>query len=410
MIAGLWNNINIDMKEIGLRNIRLIIYKGDSVPNIKNASNYYEWTYTENNPEPWQSQVIYNNYTYIDSSKCEKNGAIYSFYVGVRNTLPKDIFSREQWNIKIYSNNDLVYSDFFWLERATYGLARSRGDNIHFNVDPFTEMQSYGSDYFTFRNTGNVPLKINARYPDFLDFVEFINFESHMSPKKNYNFELLVNSGSWQPQRIIREGTISAEVPGDYIIDDDDAMVYLKTAFKLDLPVLRVFVGHSGYELEDILDTGLTFQYKKNVQMYEGEIIDLNAYVSGDGTINLDIWTNDTKNIRILKIFKNDVEITSPFDIISTSTEEQHIVVRVEAIREGQTGDINYDFKTDTGRRANYQTRIIIGPPQEPEKDDSSEKTHLTFGSNTLITGIVVISVLAAIIYMFFSQIKHKRR
>ncbi len=410
LVAGIWNNIDIDMGSQKPRNLKLILHKGDDIPSVKNSSTYYEWTYTENDAEPWNSQIDYENYTYIDASNCNKNKAVYSFKIGVKDILPKEIFSREEWTIKLYSNNQLVYEDNFWLEKATRGLAHSHGDIISFYCDPFVEMDADGNDFFTLKNTGNVPLKIKAGYPDFVDFIEFSSFTEHLSPKKDYNYELTLHSGSWQPQRIERTGTVSAKVLDKYIVDDTDSMVYLKTAFKLDLPSLNVFVGHSGYELiEDILDTGLSFQYKKNVKMYESEIIDLNAYVSGDGNINLDIWTNDTENIRILKILKNGNEVNSPFDITSTSTEEQKIVIRVEAIREGKSGDIHYDFKTNTGKTKSFQTHITIDEPKE-EIEETSEKSKLSFGSNNLVTGVIVISIISVIIYMFISQIRHKRR
>ncbi len=410
LVAGIWNNIDIDMGSQKPRNLKLILHKGDSLPTIKNSSNYYEWTYTENDAEPWKSQINYENYTYIDTSNCDKYKAVYSFKIGIKDILPKEIFSREKWTIKLYSNNQLVYSNNFWLEKATRGLAHSHGDVIYFYADPFTEMTASGNNFFTLKNTGNIPLEIKAEYPNFVDFIEFDSFTEHLSPKKDYNYELTLHSGSWQPQRIVRTGTVSAKVLDKYIVDDTDSMVYLKTAFKLDLPSLNVFVGHSGYELiEDILDTGLSFQYKKNVEMYEGEIIDLNAYISGDGTINLDIWTNDSRNIRILKIIKNGKEISSPFDITSTSTEEQKIVVRVEAIREGKSGDIHYDFKTNTGKTKSFQTHITISEPYE-EIEETSKKSKASFGSNNIITGVVVISIISVIIYMFISQIRHKRR
>lgn len=393
------------------RNLELILYKGDSVPHTKNASNYYKWTYKEKNSNLWESQIDYDNYTYIETSKCNKNKEKYSFYVGVRDTLPKPIFSREQWKIEIHSNNKIVYDDVFWLEKATRGLAHSHGDIIHFYVDPFTEMDTMGRDYFILKNTGNIPLSLDAEYPNFVDFIEFKTFTKNIPPGKSIDYELQLHSGSWQPQRIERKGTVSAKVLDKYIIDDVNSLVYLKTAFTLDLPILKVYVGHSGYELiEDILDTGLSFQYKKNIKMYEGEKRDLNAYISGDGSINLDIWTPDTKNIRILKILKNDKEISSPFEIISTSNTEQKIVIRVEAIREGKSGDINYDFKTNTGKTKSFQTHITIGKPLEEKEEGSKEKSKMSLGANNILTGIVVLSILSVIVYMFISQLKHKRR
>lgn len=59
--------------------ISIVAYLGNEIPNVENRSinNYYRWEY--DNGE-WKDKSGYES-SYIDSSKCKKNGNIYSFYI-----------------------------------------------------------------------------------------------------------------------------------------------------------------------------------------------------------------------------------------------------------------------------------------------------------------------------------------
>jgi hypothetical protein len=374
-----------------------------------NLSN--EWEYKQNNPIHWISSIDYNSYDYIDSDKCEKSKNIYNFYVGISDTFPNTPFFNEDWKIEVYENDNKIHSENIFVEKPTKGIAKSHGDVIYFYIDPFTEMTTQGSDYFTLKNTGNVPMNIKVTYHNLEYLIEFTSFTDRIYPSDSANYHISLNSNSWQPQIITDYGEGIGQIPEDMILDDTDAFVSLKSALAVNAPDIRLFVGHSRHELvENLFDIGLSFQYQKNVNMDEGETKDISAYISGDGHLRLSIWTDDTENIRILKIFKNNEELNSPFDIHSTSTSEQKITVRVEAIREKKSGDINYKLEALDGRSHTYKTHVEINPLSGPINDLTGIKSDSGLGSNTLVTMIVVISIFLVLGYMIISQLRSKRR
>ncbi len=413
LVSGVWNYINVSMNSEQPRDLGLVLYKGDELPNDKNRTSYYEWMYDQDKSNHWISMIQYNDFNYIDTSKCKKIGSLYSFYIGISDFLPNIPFYKEEWTLDIYENNQKTYSECFYLEKPTKGIAHSHGDVIYFYIDPFNEMDASGNDFFTLKNTGNVPLDISVSYSDLEYLIEYTHFTKRIAPSKSANYHVSLHSGSWPPQLITDMGEGVGKIPEEYIIDDTDAFVYLKSALAIGVPDLRVFVGHNKYELvENLFDIGLSFQYKKSLKMDEGEIKDLDVYISGDGRLNLDIWTDDTDNIRILKILKNGQEINSPFDIYSTSSSEQKITIRVEAIRERKTGDIKYKLETLDGRSQTYSTHIEINALDDDSslKKLAEDKKESSLGANTVVTMIVVISIFLVLGYMIVSQLKHKRR
>ena len=161
LVAGMWNNLEVTMSLDKPRDLRVVLFKGDTTPQNKNYSNYYEWKYIHDSDNHWESMVEYNNFSYIDVDKCKKSENIYTFCVGISDTLPNTPFYKDEWKMEIYENNDKIYSEYFYLEKPTKGIAKSHGDIIYFYVDPFTEMVAPGTDFFTLKNTGNVPLDVS---------------------------------------------------------------------------------------------------------------------------------------------------------------------------------------------------------------------------------------------------------
>jgi hypothetical protein len=189
--------------------------------------------------------------------------------------------------------------------------------------------------------------------------------------------------------------------PTSYFIDSN-ATVALYSAFVLDIPVLKIYVGHSNYKITEIPGTGITFQHLEQVNMYEGEIRDIKAYVSGNGTVRLEV-SADGQNIRLLKLFDGTTETSSPLNFISTSTSERTISAQIEAVSEGKTGILTYTL-TSGGTTQTYTTQIIIGPPA------SQEGNGISASPDFIGKIIVVIIVLLVVLYMVFSYVKHKRR
>ena len=400
LISGVWHYLNLTIAN-NPEEIKMVLYKGNTTPTDKNFENYYEWKYVKSNPVQWEDLIKYNNYSYINSTKCKKTNNQYSFYLGISNTLPNIPYYRENWTVEIYYNEEKAYIENIFVEVPTSGLANSHGGTIIFSIDPFTEMDSQGSDYFVLKNTGNVPLSISINYPKFSEFMEFTKYFEKISVSEKADYHLQVHSKSWQPQRMSDEGSGYGRIPNYLIIDDFKAMVILQTELGITIPVLYVYVGHSQYELVEIKDAGISFQYQRNIAMHEGEIENLQVFISGNGEAILDIWS-DEKNVSIKKISTKKGQVNSPLTITSTDTEEYTITVTVEAIRENHIGKIFYNLDTG-GNSQTFTTTIEIGPPIPINE-------QLVNYSTSSMMFVVIGVIIVVIIYIVVSQIKYKRR
>ncbi|MBN2603425.1 MAG: hypothetical protein JXA91_04770 [Candidatus Thermoplasmatota archaeon] len=400
LISGIWHYLNLTISN-NPEEIKIILYKGNTTPSDKNFENYYEWKYFKNNPVQWADLIKYNNYSYINSEKCKKTNNQYSFYLGISNSLPNIPYYRENWTLEIYNNEEKAHIENIFVEVPTSGLANSHGGTIIFSIDPFTEMVSQGSDYFVLKNTGNVPLSISINYPKFSEFMEFTKYTEKISVSEKADYHMQVYSQSWQPQRMSDGGSGSGGIPNEFIIDDYKAMITFQTIIDIAIPVLYVYVGHSQYELVEIKDAGISFQYQRNIAMQEGEIENLQVFISGNGEAILDIWS-DEKNVSIQKITTKNGQVNLPLTITSTDTEEYTITVTVEAIRENHIGKIFYNLDTG-GNSQTFSTTIEIGPPIPINE-------QLVNYSTSSMMFVVIGVIIVVIIYIVVSQIKYKRR
>jgi cobalamin biosynthesis Mg chelatase CobN len=180
-----------------------------------------------------------------------------------------------------------------------------------------------------------------------------------------------------------------------------NATVTLYTSFIIDVPQLVIYVGHSNNKIDEIQGTGITFQYLEKLNMYEGEIRDISAYISGNGTVTVDVWA-DEKNISALKLYDGTTETHSPISFTSTNTSERTIVVTVKALSEGTTGVLHYRVSSNNVTKL-YTTQITIGPPVSRNKEISTNPS-------SIMQIIVIIVILLVVIYMVFLYVKNRMR
>jgi hypothetical protein len=376
------------------------IYKDDEQDSEnKNETNFYEWEYNNNSSIKWRDASGYN-IDYIKAEYCIKKGNICSFYIGIKDTLPNVVDYWENWTGDVYSNGNKIHSQGIVIEKLVTGISASEPSSIIFYVEPFTQMNVQGNDFFKIGNAGNIPLSIEIDYNRYNNVIELTNFNKNLFPGEINTHYITLHSQSWPPgiKEIKIEGVGS--YPNSYFIDTN-ATVTLYSAFVIDIPLLKIYVGHSNYKINELPNTNITFQHLEKIDMYEGETRDIKVYVSGNGTVKLEIVA-DEENIRLLKLKEDNVEKTSPITFLSTNDSERIITARVEAISEGETGILDYELTTG-GVTKTYTTQILIGPPISPDNEISI--------SSDLIWRIgVIILVLIVVLYMLSSYVKHKRR
>ena len=399
IVAGIWHYINVTLENQGLQEITLKFYEGESVPTIdeRDATNYYEWNYNENNQQ-WTDVNIYGGYYYINNESCQKQDNTYSFCVGVKDTFASIPFYHENWTLAVYGDGEGLYSDRVVVEKPTSSLAKTHGDIIQVNVSPFTLMDASGSDYFTIENKGNIPLDIVIDYGQYNDFIDVDDFGTKLSALGSSNYHINLRSESWKPEIRDITGEVTGTLSGSYIITSGP--LTFSPTLKINAPDLILFVGHSNYEIFEFTTKDITFQYEENLEMSADEIKDISVYISGDGIVTLDIWS-DEKNITILKIFDENQEENPPLSITSTDTSEYNIGVRVKALKENKVGYIYYELETDEETQT-FITQINVGPPES-----TGEQTEFDFTSITTI--IVILCIILVIGYMILSYIRYRR-
>lgn len=398
IVAGIWHFINVSLEDQFFQELILKFYNGDFAPTIgeRNETNYYEWRYNSNSHE-WTDVNEYGGYSYINETKCQKIGNIYSFCIGIKDTLPETINYHTNWTLEIHKDVNELYFLNVVLEKPLVGLARSHADVIKFNVNPYTKRDVEGDDYYIVENVGNIPLSINIDYEPYNNVIEIVDFDKTLSPNTTSNYNVILHTESWKPGILKISGGVIGYIPNSLIITT--AMISLPTTVEINAADLEVSIGHSNYEIQIIPETHIIFQYEKSIEMNEGQIRDVTVYISGEGKAVLDI-SSDEKNITILEVSSKDQEGT-PFSITSKNTSEYAVTVRIEALRENKVGMIYYELETDEETQT-FSTQVTIGPPLK-------EKTS-TENTMSVTAIIVVLCIIFVIGYIIFTQIRYKRR
>ena len=400
LVADVWHNIDITLENLEFQELSLKFYKGDSMPTAgeRNATNYYGWKYDKNSETPWKDIMEYDGREYINNERCLISNNNYIFCVGIKDTFPSVPYYHENWTLEIYKDEDSVYSENVVAEKPTVALAKTHGDILQLNVDPFTEMDASGDDFFIVENKGNIPLHLTIDYGTYNDIIEATGSDTTISPYSTSAHKVTLHSESWQPGILEIPGGISGSVPSSFVITT--AIITFETSVEINAPDLRIFVGHSSYRIrERILGTGISFQHIEELEMSEGEIEDITAYVSGNGILTLDLRV---ENLRILKVSSENTEVDTPIAITSTNTSEKAITIRVEALRENNVAYIYYDLEIE-GQIMTYETKINVGPP-------SSQPGGTISDTMPIMAIIVILCIIVVIGYMISAHMKHKRR
>lgn len=400
IVAGIWHIINVTPDSQDVQELDLIFYKGTAIPDEidRDETNYYEWKYDKNSQTLWMDVQKYGGREYINATGSTKNQNNYNFIVGIQDTLPTEPqFYHENWTLDIYEDGDKSHSENIVIEKPTIGLAKTHGDIIIFNVDPFTEMDATGHDYFRIANRGNIPLEIVVNYGLYNNLLGYGDYCTTISPESSCTFDsIVVHSESLKPGTIDVEGTVVGEVSISYIITV--APYSFATSVAIAAPTLNIVSAHANYKLiDEELPGDITFQYVENLEMSEGEIKDIDVYVSGNGQLTLNLRS---ENISILEVFSEGIETSAPITITSSNTSEHTVTVRIKAIRETSSAYLHYDLEIGEDQKK-YKTQINVGPPASPSEGISLDMTQ--------IIAIVVI-IFLVLGYIIFSQMRYRRR
>lgn len=397
LVAGIWHYLNITLDRT-VDELTLRFYKGPTPPTgNKNETNYYEWQYDSTNLFPWNDFSGYGT-KYIRQELCTQTDTLYSFCIGIKDFMPNIVGYFENWTIEVSLGETILESESIVVEKPKTGVSLSKPSSIIFHVDPFTIMDAQGDNFFKIGNIGNIPLSVYFDTEKYVT-VEISDVNKMFLPGETITHYVTVHSKSWPPgfKNIVIE--LNGSYPQSYFIDTN-ATVTLYTSFVIDVPQLVIYVGHSNYRIDEIQGTGITFQYIEKLNMREGEIRDITAYVSGNGAVTVEIWA-DEQNLSALKLYDGTTETTSPLSFTSTNTSERELIVSVKALSEGRIGILTYRV-TGNGVTKTYTTQVTIGPPASSGGEPASPTSIMQI--------VVIIIVLLVVIYMIVTYIRNKKR
>jgi hypothetical protein len=409
IVSGIWHYVNVTPTSNDFEELTLKLFKGTSAPDSKDRdeTNYYEWKY-DVNTQQWTDVEEHSGYTYINPDLSQKNDNTYSFCVGVsQNVIAGDYYYLKNKNpifyenltLEIFKDGSKIYTGSVVVELNILGCAKTHGDKIIFNVDPFTEMIANGDDYIKIANTGNTPIKIEMNLGKHEDLIDIPNLGITIPPFDTLSLDgITLDSGSWKPgTKTIKDKKIEASIPSIYKITT--APLTFDPIPLLNAPDFEIRVGRDFYELEENIfdNTDITFQYPKTLSMYEGEEKDITLYVSGDGLVTLNFLT---ENIKIVKIVYENTQTSPPITINSKNTSEYPIKIKIQALRQDLDARLTYSL-TYAGNTREFYTEITIGPPETTQTSETDFNT---------IQIIAIVGIFAlVIIYMWNTRRRHRR-
>jgi len=398
LVAGVWHYINITVDQI-VNELSVRFYKGIALsPGNKNETNYYEWKYDLTSATVWNDISGYG-IEYIQPDLCKNTNTVYSFCIGIKDFMPNIVDYYENWTVEISRDGTTIHSEGIVAEKPKTGVSLSKPSSIIFHVDPFTIMDAQGDNFFKIGNIGNLPLYVDFDTETYNE-VEISDINKKFLPDDIITHYVTIHSESWPPGFKTFDIKANGSYPQSYFVDTN-ATVTLYSSFIIDVPQLVIYVGHSNYKIDEIQGTGIIFQYLEKLNMYEGEIRDITAYVSGTGPVTLEILA-DGKNISMLKLVDGTTETTSPLTFTSTNTSERIIKATVKALSEGTTGILTYRV-TGNGVTKTYTTQIRIGPPGSTPEENT--------GFSLSIMQLVIVGiVLLVLIYMVVTYLRNRKR
>ena len=390
-VTGVWNWINISFDK-NISKVNITLYKGEHPPLTKNEEDFYAWSYDGN----WRAITTYNGNDYIDEEKCKKIGNEICFRVSTENIVEDDF---ENWTLSVEYDNDKTTIPVI-LEKPLRSLAVTGGITV--NVEPFQTVTAYGDHYFTTINRGNLPMIINVSYNRLNDRITTSNTDVILCPGDSLRHSIEIKTQAWRPGIITIGGTVRGVVP-DYIIPTfvtSQPTIQLNTAFMLSPgSLITIIVGHSNYELEEIEEGNITFQYRNEIEIYRDEEKNVTSFLCGEGNVTLSI---EVKNISILGVWLDGDKISNYENITIqlNPLQENRIDVKIKALPDVDIGKIIYKLTTKN-KEYSYKTVVKI---KELEKNQVTEEK-----GDTLPKILVGIGIIFAMSYITITYIRGRK-
>ncbi|HID25673.1 MAG TPA: hypothetical protein EYP23_04335 [Thermoplasmata archaeon] len=393
LVAGRWQYVNVTLNE-SVDELTISLYKGDTVPqpSVRDETNYYAWQYTA--PDNWFPLHDYGIDDYLNESTCSRSGNTYSFCIGVSQDAVGG-YEWINWTLEITSGGEEVFSQAVVIEKPETGIESKTGTLI-FHVEPFTVTNLSSS--FGIHNIGNTPVEITrVSYNKLSDRISTSNIGAVLGVDGSSKHDVTVVTKEWPPGRVIVEGTTTASS----LYWFPYMGIMYAPSVQVSIPQIYIYVGHSDYELEEMGNGRITFQYERNIEMSYGEIRNVTAYICGNGNITVSL---SSTNLSILRVWYDEELIADPtfFSVRSTNTSEHVLTVQISAEKPNVTGYIVYTIMVNE-HPYSYVTTVEV---------NASVSTGQQKGDNVNVaTAVLIASVtLLTIFYILYSRMKYRKK
>ncbi len=371
MITGVLNVINMTHDEIeGSISIRL--YHGEQEPTIKNETNFYQWNFSDGNFE-----CIYGEY--IDKSMSEKTDTI-RFVVGT-SVLAKT----GTWTITVLHAGTESHSTLF-MDVPKAGIAVSSPD-FYFTTAPFSGEDFHSSEdrnYVRTINTGNIPLDLKITYDSLSEYITTTNTTGIFEIGEERYHHLSFETPVWGPRKLVITGSVTGE-PSYAVTPATVQLIPVpQIPFKVTIEIVRP--GFRLFELGDV-----TIQYRQTASVQYDNTTDLQAYMTGTGTVSV---TSSTDQLTLESTTYRGAGVGESVDILLSNDTEEEVIYTVKGTHPNAVGELRYTLTWGDNEEI-IITEVTTGPAPEGGITEHTERD--IYG---LIFVFVVIAVAALVLFL----------
>ena len=377
LIAGIWHEADVYL-DSPASSVDIEMWTGDGE---RNASDYYHWEYSNG---VWRD-VEYG--IYMDEDKCEKTGTLYSFYIGVDADVEYGI-----WNLSVSADGETIYTTQISVKEARVGYAiyPHLADSPIW-VRPFEPVNLTLTDdahAIIIENNGNYPFSVSLNFSALQDDIKLIEKNDTVHVGERIERHISINLPAFSP-RII-DIKISVHMSPLYRISTSSTAALL-TEQNYNT-TMRIYIGHSGYHI--IQEKGFTIQKKDSLNVDYNGVVNLTAFVSGNGSMLMYL---DGINCTIIELFLDGEKVShQPITLDLNEDKEYNLTVMVKADVPDVAAKLVYTIYHGKSN-ASYSTVLNVGPapPPKPVSPPTPDKTLVAafiIGAAGIVTVYVLIS------------------
>ncbi|MFO8110416.1 MAG: hypothetical protein R6U17_07870 [Thermoplasmata archaeon] len=377
MISGVFNVVNISADTIP-DHVSVIMYPGETIPEVKNETNYYRWNYTDG-----VFECIYGDY--IDESMSSTDEHSIKFAVGT-----SILSTPGGWTLKAESDSwERTYQVVTEIPMAPISYS---SPDFYFTTSPFSGEEFRSSDdrmYFRTMNTGNIPVKLDITYDKMSQYISTTNATGIIDIGEERYHHISFATPIWGPRRVRINVRIRAE---PYILPVTPATVQLMEIFEFPVYV-TIEIVRPGFKLAEVGD--VIVQYRETASVAFQNITELEMYLTGETEMSV---LSSVDKLALESTIYDGRERGETVSVPLTNATEQLITYTVKGVEPNTVGQLRYMLSWDDNQEI-IVTEVTTGPAPEGYTEEENG-----FNTAGLIFILIIIAVTVAIIFLIVKK------